>query len=98
MRLRITSIVGYVLLLNASLAFSQRHTLHIYELAISYVNGPSSVTFNMISTSSKVWKPTQSFVYSSYLTTDKKYVDPGDTTISGNYVSGGWNSDNYPYN
>ena len=52
----------------------------------------------MISTSSKVWKPTQSFVYSSYLTTDKKYVDPGDTTISGNYVSGGWNSDNYPYN
>ena len=76
MRLKIILIVGSVLLLNASIAFSQRHTLHISELVINCVNGPSSVTFNMISTSSKVWKPTYSDVHSTYLTTDKKYVDP----------------------
>ncbi len=76
-------IVIFLLSLSFSITYSQEpsQALHVKELIINTVNGPSEITFNIVSTSAKIWEPTRSYVHSTYLTTDKKYVDPENLTL-----------------
>jgi|GEM_PF-6680982 len=63
-------------------------------------NGPEWITFQIVSTSGKVWEAHYHEIDTSLLTNDWKYIDPGDVTMPGNFQSGsgwyGWNSDNIP--
>ena len=92
-------IVIFLLSLSFSVSYSQEpsQTLHVKELIMNTVNGPSEITFDIVSTSAKVWQPQRSGNPSAYLTNDKKYVDPENITLPGNYSKGdkGWDTDGY---
>jgi len=89
-------LTGILIFLCSAFAYSQPRTG--WEIFMHTVNGPSTITFNITSTSSYVWKSHRTGVESTYLTSLIKYVDPDDITMPGNYTANnyGWDSDAYP--
>ena len=91
--------VIFLLSLPFSITYSQEpsQALHVLEIIMNTANGPSEITFNIVSTSATVWEPTRSDVHSTYLTTDKKYVDPENLTLpyDDSKDSKGWDTDGY---
>ena len=56
------------------------------------------ITFEIISISDHVWKCHRSYIDTTSLTTEKKYVDPIDITMPGSYslFDYGWSTDSFP--
>ena len=65
MKKKATFMVIFVLLLPFSITYSQEPSqiLHVKELIMNTLNGPSEITFHIVSASAKVWEPTSSSVY-----------------------------------
>jgi len=99
MRTTTTLITGLVILVSPLLTINAQEKLISPELMLWTENGKASdsFTFEMTSTSSIIWESHRTGHYFVHITTDPKYVDPGDITLPGySHGNDGWNSDKYP--